>query len=81
MFLPDLKLELKKPSLDPSSGSTMAINRLYLSDRTSQPKYLIDIKADVSVIPLTTTSKHLPSLLSNISQQMRLSSQPTVSNL
>ncbi|GFS97528.1 retrovirus-related Pol polyprotein from transposon 297 [Nephila pilipes] len=38
----------------------MVINRLYLSDRTSWSKYLIDTGADVSVIPLTTASKHLP---------------------
>ncbi|GFS64669.1 retrovirus-related Pol polyprotein from transposon 297 [Nephila pilipes] len=38
----------------------MVINRLYLSDRTSWSKYLIDTRADVSVIPLTTISKHLP---------------------
>ncbi|GFR32454.1 retrovirus-related Pol polyprotein from transposon opus [Trichonephila clavata] len=38
----------------------MVINRLYLSDRTSRSKYLIDTGADVSVIPLITVSKHLP---------------------
>ncbi|GFT63253.1 transposon Ty3-I Gag-Pol polyprotein [Nephila pilipes] len=38
----------------------MVINRLYLSDRTSRSKYLIDTGADVSVIPLTTASQHLP---------------------
>ncbi|GFQ87529.1 retrovirus-related Pol polyprotein from transposon 297 [Trichonephila clavata] len=38
----------------------MVINRLYLSDRTSRSKYLIDTGADVSVIPLTMISKHLP---------------------
>ncbi|GFR25644.1 retrovirus-related Pol polyprotein from transposon opus [Trichonephila clavata] len=38
----------------------MVINRLYLSDRTSRSKYLIDTGADVLVIPLTTVSKHLP---------------------
>ncbi|GFT91809.1 transposon Ty3-I Gag-Pol polyprotein [Nephila pilipes] len=37
----------------------MVINRLYLSDRTSRSKYLIDTGADVSVIPLTTASQHL----------------------
>ncbi|GFT38507.1 retrovirus-related Pol polyprotein from transposon 297 [Nephila pilipes] len=37
----------------------MMINRLYLSDRTSRSKYLIDT-GDLSVIPLTTASKHLP---------------------
>ncbi|GFU69855.1 retrovirus-related Pol polyprotein from transposon 297 [Trichonephila clavipes] len=58
MFLPDGKLE--QPSLDPSSSSAMVINRLYLSDRTSRSKYLIDTGADVSVIPLTTASKDLP---------------------
>ncbi|GFX31041.1 hypothetical protein TNCV_2025441 [Trichonephila clavipes] len=39
----------------------MVINRLYLSDRTSRSKYHIDTGADVSAIPLTTASKHLPS--------------------
>ncbi|GFQ77445.1 retrovirus-related Pol polyprotein from transposon 297 [Trichonephila clavata] len=58
MFLPDGKLE--RPSLGPSSGGTMVINRLYLSDRTSRSKYLTDTGADVSVIPLSTVSKHLP---------------------
>ncbi|GFS60318.1 retrovirus-related Pol polyprotein from transposon 297 [Nephila pilipes] len=58
MFLPDEKLE--QPSLDPSSDGAMVINRLYLSDRTSQSKYLIDTGADVSVITLTTASKLLP---------------------
>ncbi|GFT77204.1 transposon Ty3-I Gag-Pol polyprotein, partial [Nephila pilipes] len=38
----------------------MVINRLYLSDRTSRSKYLINTGADVSVIPLTTASQHLP---------------------
>ncbi|GFS70976.1 transposon Ty3-I Gag-Pol polyprotein [Nephila pilipes] len=38
----------------------MVIIRLYLSDRTSRSKYLIDTGADVSVIPLTTASQHLP---------------------
>ncbi|GFR15796.1 peptidase A2 domain-containing protein [Trichonephila clavata] len=36
------------------------INRLYLSDRISRSKYPIDTEADVSVIPLTMASKHLP---------------------
>ncbi|GFS98651.1 retrovirus-related Pol polyprotein from transposon 297 [Trichonephila clavipes] len=58
MFLPDGKLE--QPSFHPSSGGTMVINRLYFSDRISRSKYLIDTGADVSVIPLTTASKHLP---------------------
>ncbi|GFS49869.1 retrovirus-related Pol polyprotein from transposon 297 [Trichonephila inaurata madagascariensis] len=38
----------------------MVINQLYLSDRTSLSKCLIDTGADVSVIPLTTALKHLP---------------------
>ncbi|GFT83507.1 retrovirus-related Pol polyprotein from transposon 297 [Nephila pilipes] len=58
MFLPDAELE--QPSLDPPSDGAMVINRLYLSDRTSRSKYLIDTGADVLVIPLTTASKHLP---------------------
>ncbi|GFQ83375.1 retrovirus-related Pol polyprotein from transposon 297 [Trichonephila clavata] len=58
MFLPDGKLE--PPSLNPLSDSAMVINRLYLSDMTSWLKYLIDTGANVSVIPLTTASKHLP---------------------
>ncbi|GFS42772.1 retrovirus-related Pol polyprotein from transposon 297 [Nephila pilipes] len=58
MFLPDEKLQ--HPSLDPPSDGAVVINRLYLSDRTSQSKYLIDTGAVVSVIPLTTASKHLP---------------------
>ncbi|GFX44924.1 retrovirus-related Pol polyprotein from transposon 17.6 [Trichonephila clavipes] len=58
MFLPDGKLE--QPPLDPPSGGPMVINRLYLSDKLSRMKYLIDTGADVSVIPLLTASKHLP---------------------
>ncbi|GFT31704.1 retrovirus-related Pol polyprotein from transposon 297 [Nephila pilipes] len=58
MFLPEGKLE--QPSLDPTRDGAMVINRLYLSDRTSRSKYMIDTGADVSVIPLTTASKHLP---------------------
>ncbi|GFR02630.1 retrovirus-related Pol polyprotein from transposon 297 [Trichonephila clavata] len=58
IFLPDEKLE--QQSLDPPSDGATAINRLYLSNGTSQSKYLIDTGADVSVIPLTTASKHLP---------------------
>ncbi|GFU37018.1 peptidase A2 domain-containing protein [Nephila pilipes] len=46
--------------LDPTSDGAMVINRLYLSDRSSRLKYLIDTGADVSVIPLTTASQHLP---------------------
>ncbi|GFY18349.1 hypothetical protein TNCV_2047551 [Trichonephila clavipes] len=38
----------------------MVINRLYLSDKPSWMKYLIDTGADVSVIPLPTASRHLP---------------------
>ncbi|GFQ94633.1 retrovirus-related Pol polyprotein from transposon 297, partial [Trichonephila clavata] len=38
----------------------MLINRLYLLDINSRSKYLIDTVAEVSVIPLTTVSKHLP---------------------
>ncbi|GFR29441.1 hypothetical protein TNCT_364571 [Trichonephila clavata] len=48
MFLPDGKLE--QPSLDPPSDGASLINRLYLSDRTSRSKYLIDTGADVSVL-------------------------------
>ncbi|GFS70353.1 retrovirus-related Pol polyprotein from transposon opus [Trichonephila clavipes] len=58
MFLPDGKLE--QPPLDPPSGGPMVINRLYLSDKPSRMKYLIDTGADVSVIPLPTASRHLP---------------------
>ncbi|GFW62266.1 hypothetical protein TNCV_4421531 [Trichonephila clavipes] len=38
----------------------MVINRLYLSDKPSRMKYLIDTGADVSIIPLLTASRHLP---------------------
>ncbi|GFS98070.1 retrovirus-related Pol polyprotein from transposon opus [Trichonephila clavipes] len=38
----------------------MVINRLYLSDKPSRMKYLIDTGTDVSVIPLPTASRHLP---------------------
>ncbi|GFV29528.1 retrovirus-related Pol polyprotein from transposon 297 [Trichonephila clavipes] len=38
----------------------MVLNRLYLSDKPSRMKYLIDTGADVSVISLPTASRHLP---------------------
>ncbi|GFU21799.1 retrovirus-related Pol polyprotein from transposon 297 [Nephila pilipes] len=59
MFLPGGKLE--PPSLSSLGGGTEVINRLYLSDRTSRSKYLIDTGADVSVVPLTEASTHRPS--------------------
>ncbi|GFQ92140.1 hypothetical protein TNCT_65941 [Trichonephila clavata] len=58
MFLPDGKLE--QPSLDPPNDGASLINRLYLSDRTSRSKYLIETGADVLVIPPIAASKHLP---------------------
>ncbi|GFS38425.1 retrovirus-related Pol polyprotein from transposon 297 [Nephila pilipes] len=58
MFLPGGKLE--RPSLGSPGGDTKLINRLYLSDRTSKSKYLIDSRAEVSVVPSTAASKHHP---------------------
>ncbi|GFX89743.1 retrovirus-related Pol polyprotein from transposon 297 [Trichonephila clavipes] len=58
MFLPYGKLE--QLPLDPPSGGPMVINRLYLSDKPSRMKYLIDTGSDVLVIPLPMTSRHLP---------------------
>ncbi|GFT05432.1 hypothetical protein NPIL_174721 [Nephila pilipes] len=52
--------KLERPSLGSSGGSKKGINRLYLSDRTSKSKYLIDTVADVPVVPLTVASKHHP---------------------
>ncbi|GFT16977.1 retrovirus-related Pol polyprotein from transposon 297 [Nephila pilipes] len=58
MFYPGGKLGW--PSLGSPGGGTKVINRLYFSDRTSKSKYLIDIGADVFIVPLTAASKHRP---------------------
>lgn len=51
--------KLEGPSLGPSGDGTVEINRLYLSDRTSGSRYLIDTGADVSVFPVSGTSNHI----------------------
>ncbi|GFS31427.1 uncharacterized protein NPIL_675801 [Nephila pilipes] len=43
-----------RAAVDTLSDGAMVTNRLYLSDRTSRLKYLIDTGTDVSIIPPTT---------------------------
>ncbi|GFS81429.1 hypothetical protein NPIL_279551 [Nephila pilipes] len=58
VFLPGGKLE--RPSLGPPDGGTKVINRLYLWDKASKLKYLIDTGVEVSAIPLSAASKDRP---------------------
>ncbi|GFT35860.1 hypothetical protein NPIL_606591 [Nephila pilipes] len=50
--------KLEQPSLDPPRGDTTEINRLYISNKTSMSKYLIESGADTSVASLPAASKH-----------------------
>ncbi|GBN21462.1 hypothetical protein AVEN_203532-1 [Araneus ventricosus] len=50
--------KLGSPSLGPSDDGATEIHRLYLSDKSTASKFLIDTGADISVIPPSTSKQH-----------------------